>query len=156
MSVPMVPVLLTGLVALAGGVYFLVWGRRQARTAHAFGATALPAQAVVTDLRLRHQTHNQEHDDGYWVPVVRFVLPDGRQVEAETLVGSMPAPAKVGDRVPVRYDPADPHRVNLSAGRAQPASLGCLWTTLGSVLVGLGLLVLLVWVVLWRLLGVGG
>ena len=28
-------------------------------------------------LRLRHQRYNREHDDGFWLPVVRFTLPDG-------------------------------------------------------------------------------
>lgn len=148
MDVPMLPLLVSGVIAIAGGVYFLAWGRRQRRAAASFDSDALPAVADVTDLRLRHQTYNQKHDDGFWVPVVRFSLPDGRVVESETLVGAMPAPAKVGDRVQVRYDPADPQRVNLAAGPAQPGALGCLWTALGVGGVLLGAMLLVAWYVL--------
>ena len=69
MDVPMLPLLVSGVIAIAGGVYFLVWGRRQRRAAASFDSDALPAVADVTDLRLRHQTYNQKHDDGFWVPV---------------------------------------------------------------------------------------
>ncbi len=153
MDVPLFPLLLSGVVALAGGGYFLAWGRRQRRAAGSFDARARPAVADVTDLRLRHQTSNREHDDGFWVPVVRFSLPNGRVVEAETLIGSMPAPATVGERVQVRYDPADPERVNLAAGPAQPGALGALWTALAVGLIGIGLLVLLAWFVLTTVIG---
>jgi hypothetical protein len=39
-------------------------------------------------------------DDGFWTPVVRSFLPDGRAVEAETLTGARPAAGKVGERSP--------------------------------------------------------
>ncbi len=152
MDVPMLPLLVSGIVAIAAGMYFLVWGRRQRRAAARFDAHALLAVAEVTDLRLRRQSYNREHDDGFWVPVVRFSLPDGRVVESETLVGSMPAPARVGDRVQVRYDAADPQRVNLAAGPAQPGALGCLWTALGVGGVLLGAMLLVAWYVLTRVI----
>lgn len=148
------PLLVAGLVLLAAGGYFAVRGSRQRRAAAGFTATARPATAQVTDLRLRYQRYNREHDDGFWVPVVRFSLPDGRVVEAETLTGSMPAPAQVGDKVEVAYDPADPRRVNLARGVAQPGNLGCLWGALAGGLGLVGLLVLGAWFLLTVVIGV--
>lgn len=154
MDVPMLPLLVAGLVAVAAGMYLGVRGRRQRIAASAFTATAATTTADVTDLRLRHQRYNRQHDDGFWVPVVRFALPDGRVVEAETMTGSMPAPARVGERVEVRYHPDDPGRVNLARGLAQPGNLGCLTTVLAAGLVGVGLLVVAGWFLLTQVIGV--
>ncbi len=153
MDVPMLPLLAAGLVAVAAGLYFGVHGRRQRAAASAFASSAEATTAEVTDLRLRHQRYNRKHDDGFWLPVVRFTLPDGRVVEAETMTGSMPAPAKVGERVEVRYDPGDPRRVNLARGLAQPGNLGCMTTALAVGLVGVGLLVIGVWFLLTQVIG---
>jgi hypothetical protein len=153
-DVPMLPLLAAGLVAIVAGLYFGLQGRRQRASGAAFTASAATATAEVTDLRLRHQRYNRKHDDGFWLPVVRFTLPDGRVVEAETMTGSMPAPAQVGDRVDVRYDPEDPRRVNLARGLAQPGNLGCLTTALAAGLVGVGLLVIAGWFLLTQVIGV--
>lgn len=150
----MLPLLATGLVTVVAGLHFGYRGLRQRSAALDFTDTAVSATAEVTDLRLRHQRYNRQHDDGFWLPVVRFTLPDGRVVEAETLTGSMPAPARVGERVEVHYDPADPQRVNLARGLAQPGNLGCLTTALGAGLVGTGLLVLAGWLLLTQVLRV--
>lgn len=154
MAVPMLPLLVAGLVAVAAGLYFAAHGRRQRAAAAAFDSSAALATAEVTDLRLRHQRYNREHDDGFWLPVVRFTLPDGRVVEAETMTGSMPAPAQVGERVEVRYDPEDPRRVNLARGLSQPGNLGCMTTVLAGGLVGVGLLVIAVWCLLTQVIGI--
>lgn len=154
MDVPMLPLLAAGFVAVAAGLYFGAHGRRQRAMASAFDSSAALATAEVTDLRLRHQRYNRQHDDGFWLPVVRFTLPDGRVVEAETMTGSMPAPAQVGERVEVRYDPEDPRRVNLARGLAQPGNLGCMTTVLAGGLVGVGLLVIAVWFLLTQVIGI--
>lgn len=154
MDVPLLPLLAAGLVAVLAGLYFGIRGRRQRASAAAFTASAVTTTGEVTDLRLRHQRHNREHDDGFWLPVVRFTLPDGRVVEAESMTGSMPAPAQVGDRVEVRYDPEDPRRVNLASGLAQPGNLGCLTAVLAAGLVGVGLLVIAGWFLLTQVIGV--
>jgi hypothetical protein len=155
-EITFLPLLVAAAVAAAAGVYFLTWGARGRRTATAFQRTAVGATAEVTELRLRHQSHNREHDDGYWVPVVRFALPDGRVVETETLVGSMPAPARVGETVEVRYDPDDPRRVDLRHGAARSGSLGCLWSALGAGGLLLAAVLLVAWFLLVRVLGVPG
>ena len=43
-----------------------------------------------------------------YYPVVRFALPDGREVETVTRSGASPPPARTGAPVTVLYDPADP------------------------------------------------
>ena len=154
MDVPMLPLLAAGLVAVAAGLFFGRRGLRQRSEAADFTATAATATAEVTDLRVRYQRYNREHDDGVWVPVVRFTLPDGRVVEGETMTGSMPAPARPGDRVEVRYDPGDPLRVNLARGLAQPGNLGCMTIALAAGLVGVGLLVIGGWFLLTQVIGV--
>lgn len=154
MDVPMLPLLAAGLGAVTAGLFFGSRGLRQRSEAAKFTATAATATAEVTDLRLRHQRYNREHDDGFWLPVVRFTLPDGRVVEAETMTGAMPAPARVGERVEVRYDPDDPRRVNLARGLAQPGNLGCLTIALAVGLVGVGLLVIGGWFLLTQVIGV--
>lgn len=154
MDVPMLPLLAAGLVAVAAGLFFGSRGLRQRSEGADFAASAATATAEVTDLRLRHQRYNRQHDDGFWLPVVRFTLPDGRVVEAETMTGAMPAPARVGERVEVRYDPDDPRRVNLARGLAQPGNLGCLTIALAVGLVGVGLLVIGGWFLLTQVIGV--
>lgn len=156
MDVPFFPLLAAGVVAVAAGLWFGVQGGRHRAAGRAFDATAQTASAEVTDLRLRRSRFTREHDDGYWVPVVRFVLPDGRVVEAETLTGAAPAPARVGDRVEVRYDAGDPERVNLATGLAQPGNLGCLQQALAGGLVGVGLVVVAAWFLLTQVIGLPG
>lgn len=150
----LLPLLLAALVVLGVGVYLLGYARRRRSAAREFLAGALPAPAEVTDLRLRQPRYNREHDDGFWVPVVRFALPDGRVVEAETMTGTNPAPARVGDRVEVRYDPSDPRRVNLAAGPAQPGAVGCVLTGLAVAFVVFGGLLLAAWFLLAVVVGV--
>lgn len=41
-------------------------------------------------------------------PVIRFVADHGREVEFAMAIASTPPPYRVGDTVPVRYDPSDP------------------------------------------------
>jgi hypothetical protein len=43
-----------------------------------------------------------------WTPVFAFRLPDGKEVRVEASFSSSPPCCAVGDRVTVRYDPADP------------------------------------------------
>lgn len=152
----MLPLLASGLVAVAGGLWFGFRGCRQRAEASTFAASARTTTAEVTGLRLRHQRYNRQHDDGFWLPVVRFTLSDGRVVEAETMTGSMPAPAQVGEVVEVRYDPDDPSRVNLAHGLAQPGNLGCLTTILAAGFLGVGLLVVAVWFLLTQVVGLPG
>lgn len=140
--------LLVGLLFTGFGMFFVVSGRRRSRAWKCFVGSAQVTQAEVLELRL-HVSQHADGASGYWYsPLVRFHLLDGRVVEAETMTGSSPAPARVGEVVMVRFDPADPTRVNLADGPAQGSSIGCAHTALGAGFVVLGLLVLLLWVFL--------
>jgi hypothetical protein len=145
MDTPMAPLLVAAFVALGAGGYFLVLGRRRIRAGRDFATSAQVATAEITDLRLKYPQRNRDHNDGFWVPVVRFPLPDGRLVEAEAMTGSNPPPGRVGQRVEVRYDPSDPARVNLARGLAQPRALGAIWLAAGAGLAAIGLLALGAW-----------
>lgn len=142
---PMVPLLVAALVAVAAGGYFLALGTKRIRAGRDFTRSAKVTTAEITDLRLRYPQRNRDHNDGFWVPVLRFGLPDGRLVEAEALTGNNPPPGRVGQSVEVRYDPNDPARVNLAHGLAQPQSLGGIWVAVGAGLTGVGMLVLAAW-----------
>ena len=47
---------------------------------------------------------------GIYCPVVRFHTPDGAEYEFQSEHGSRPSMYKVGQKVTVLYDPADPQR----------------------------------------------
>jgi hypothetical protein len=142
------------LILLVGGVLLVVLGtstvargRRQSAGAADFVSRAVVTEAEVTDLRLKYDQRMADRP-GVFHPVVRFALPDGRRVEAETLVGAHPAPARPGQRVPVRYDPQDPERVVLAKGLAGAGSVGCMRTAFGVALAGVGLFFVLFWFLL--------
>lgn len=48
---------------------------------------------------------------GSYYPVVSFRAADGQEVRARTRSGRVPAPARVGQRVQVIYDPRNPRNV---------------------------------------------
>jgi len=126
---------------VVAGVAVLVAARRRSRAWKRFLGSSQVTQAQVLDLRVHHPRHDV---DPIFVPVVRFPLLDGRMVEAETMSGSRPAPARRGDVVMVRFDPEDPSRVSLADGLATPAAGGCVLAGLGVGFVVLGLLLGLV------------
>jgi len=119
------------------GIAAIVVARRRSRAWKRFVGASQVTQAQVLDLRTRHSRHDQ---GPIFVPVVRFPFLDGRMVETETMSGSRPAPARRGDVVMVRFDPADPTRVSLADGLATPAAGGCVLAGLGVGFVVLGLL----------------
>ncbi len=133
------------LLFAAVGLVFVVVGIRQIVTSASLRRDGVVTDAVVTDLRYVRPSTTGEPASGLFFPVVRFTTATGEQVETPTLVGSSPAPARPGDRVQVRYDPADPRRVELTSLRGQTRTLGCLLVALGAVLMGFsGLLVAVV------------
>lgn len=131
-----------GLAFAGVGIFLLTSGGRRTRSWRTFTRTAVITKGEVLDLRYRHSSGRLDTDDhGYYVPLVRFSLPDGRVVEAETMLGSQPAPAHHGEVVDVRYDPKEPTRVNLVQGRlAQGSTMGCLQIGIGVVFTLVGLL----------------
>ena len=105
------PFLLVPAGFIVFGLLFVFLGIRGGRGAKAFRARAARASGLVTEVRDRwdHDTVGAG-SDGMKLrryPVVRFSLPDGREVETET-PGANPAPAKAGAQVTVLYDPQSP------------------------------------------------
>jgi hypothetical protein len=139
MRTPFVLVLASGVLAMLAGGFFLWRGRLVRRADAGFVRRSLVTTAEVTDLRLLDNNPWDGERGRAWYPVVRFALPDGRMVEAQTVYGADPAPTRPGRTEPVRYDPEDPTRVMLARGGTQAGTLGWLFTALGvaGVLVGL-------------------
>ena len=77
----------------------------------------------------------------YWHPVVEFTTHNGEAVRARTMNGSTPAPARVGQRVQVRYLPERPDRVLLEGvRRADPRTETGGWRVIGCGLIGFAVL----------------
>lgn len=136
-DIPLWPVLLIGFFFIAVGVWFALFGRGVARADAAFRRRAHVVEAEVLELRTYYGEDAEIEDaSGTWRhhPVVRFPLPDGRVVEAETMTGSSLAPAHAGERLQVRYDPSDPTHVDIVGGPAQRSMISGIHMALGVVL----------------------
>jgi hypothetical protein len=112
------------LVAIGLGLF---WAAHRVRGDDRFSRTA---GATVVALRWRGHPADA-------FPVVRFQLPDGQPVEAQSTWGSRPARLNEGDRVEILYDPRDPTRIRLPGEAAAGAFL-----TVALVLSGAGFTVL--------------
>jgi len=144
--IPLWPALAAAAVCIGFGTWTIVRGRQGRQAGQVFKVTARTARAEVTELRLKYgYSGNVDGGSGAFFPVVRFTLPDGRVVEAETMTGAHPAPARVGKTVQVRYDPDNPHRVSLAKGMAQPGNVGTFQVGMGCAIIAVGALVLGFW-----------
>jgi hypothetical protein len=125
---------------------------RRARAGRAAGDAFLAGSrgtwARVVDLHEKYPPRPDASSMPTYFPVVSFVLPDGREVEGEVMIGGRPAPARVGSTVEVRYDPDDPHRVVLAHGMATVGGLGCFATGLAVALWIVAAVALAVWTLL--------
>lgn len=147
------------LLLLAGGVFFLRNGRRFSHRHAAFVRTGLLADARVVDIARRVEDLTPTADSGtvYYYPVVEFTAPDGRPVTARTMYGvaSRP-PARKGQTVRVRFDPADPSRVALTTPMGGGGAIGVIQMILGAFLAAFGVFLLLLWALLKFALNVPG
>lgn len=138
--------LLIPVAFVALGLLFVWIGLRNRRAVRAFKARALRSSGVVTELRRRY--HRSSSGDGpdspVFHPVVRFGLPDGREVEAESRSGSNPAPAKAGATVEVLYDPEDPTSFRVEGFWADGTLVNVGLAIFGLVFAGIGLSILVV------------
>lgn len=140
------------IVFVVAGVGFSGYGLRQLRATRGLRRDGIVTEAEVVEVLYLRPTTTATPQSGLFHPVVRFRTAAGRTVQSQTLVGANPAPAKPGDRVPVRYDPTAPHRVELASGAANTSTFGCLFVGLGAGLAGGGLLLLAAVLALGRLL----
>jgi hypothetical protein len=145
MHTPFAPLLVAGAVAMLAGAFFLWRGWLIRRADTGFVGRSVATTAEVTDLRLLDNNPWDGERETRWYPVVRFALPDGRVVEAQTVYGADPAPTRPGRTEPVRYDPADPTRVMLAEGAARPGTLGVMFAVLGAIGILVGLVAIGAW-----------
>src|SRR3954469_3415152 len=119
------------------GAALIVAAARMRRGDRRFGRTAARATGTVVGVRWRGG------DTPSAVPVVRFTLPDGRAIEAQSGYGARTAPPE-GSTVDVLYDPNDPTRFELPGARATGAFLAVVLAFTGTGLLGLGAILALV------------
>src|SRR4051794_18489947 len=121
--------------AIAFGVMLIVTASRSQKSDRRFARDARRATGTVTGLR--RIGGGEARDDLF--PIVRFELPDGRTVEAQSRYGSRPAPAEEGDSVTILYDPADPSRIELPGAKGTGVLLNALLGVVGGGLLIFGL-----------------
>jgi uncharacterized protein DUF3592 len=132
-------VLVVAALLVAVGLALLAAGTRTRAAARRFDARAVRVPGVVVELRLaRGYRGPGDVSSGFWVPVLEFTTADGRPIRTAAMYGSVPAPARPGDRVQVVYDPDQPTRAQVADRHL--ASGGCLAAT--TFAVGLALAVL--------------
>jgi hypothetical protein len=119
------------LVAIGLGLF---WLAHRLRGGDRFSQ---PASATVVGL------HRRGHPADAF-PVVRFHLPGGEPVEAQSTWGSRPARFREGDRVEILYDPQNPTRVRLPGEATAGAFLTVALVLAGVGCVGVGALLALV------------
>jgi hypothetical protein len=97
-----------GALCGATGYFFLSLGlSAQARYRKTL-ASAERTEGVVIEMRRDHTL-----DDIFDYPVVRFTTVEGRQVDFEASIRRNPPKHKVGDKVPVYYQRADPKQADI-------------------------------------------
>jgi Protein of unknown function (DUF3592) len=98
-------------VFVLGGLGFIAFGAHVIRTARRLREAGQRVPGVV--VRLRWDPSESGQGPGRFYPVLRFQTLDGTVIEAESDLGSYPAPAREGQPVTVVYDPAKPRRARL-------------------------------------------
>ena len=78
-------------------------------------STEARAVGMVTDYTFRRSYGMDHRVDVLFYPSVRFQSPDGRTVEFQNKLGTN-VPPRVGDEVPVIYDPARPEEAKVALG----------------------------------------
>ncbi|MDT0201957.1 DUF3592 domain-containing protein [Nocardioides sp. AE5] len=149
------------LVAAAGcfgcGGWFVFRGRRGRAAADDFLRHGIVIPARVVEMRSRFvepSFHRETSTRLSYFPVVEFALGDGRIVQAESMSGATPAPAKVGETVDVVFHRDDPTRVSLLTSMARPGAVSWAHQVLGVVICCFGGVVIAFWALLKLVLGV--
>ncbi len=115
------------IVAVLVGLALIVAGLSARRTNRARERGWLEATGEIVELMPGDINAARLH------PVARYQREDGSVGQVRDSVATQPPRFRVGDRVQVRYDPADPAQASIGAGGA---------AILPSVLIGLGAFVL--------------
>jgi len=115
------------IVAVLVGLALIVAGLSTRRTNRARERGWLEATGEIVELMPGDINAARLH------PVARYQREDGSVGQVRDSVATQPPRFRVGDRVQVRYDPADPAQASIGAGGA---------AILPSVLIGIGAFVL--------------
>jgi hypothetical protein len=124
-------------VFLVVGAALIVAAARMRRGDRRFGSVAERATGTVTGVRWRGGNTPSAF------PIVRFTLPDGRAIEAQSGYGARTAPRE-GSVVDVLYDPDDPTRIELAGARATGTFLAVVLGFMGAGFLGLGAVLALI------------
>lgn len=122
------------------GVVFAVVGGLVLRQEIRFQRTGVRVMGTVTGIKEEWMSSGH-HSHRTYKTVVRFSTQDGKEIETTTMVG-MPSPGhRVGEVVPVIYDPADPTRagINTLGRRSVAPVVGLVFLPLGVVLLVVGI-----------------
>jgi len=109
-----------GLLFVVIGIAMLVSKRRFGRYSERAEGTivGLRAGAMAGAWRVPGTTIQASANPdpaSFYVPTVRFTTAGGRQIEAESRLGTNPAPGHVGDSVRLHYDPRRPERFRVDS-----------------------------------------
>lgn len=128
-------------VFLVVGVGFTLFGVHQLRIARRLARHGVRVPGVVTRLRW---DSSESGSGGSHYPTLRFQTREGEMVEAESDLGTNPAPARVGQQVTVLYDPAKPVRARLDTAFGRGTVHGWLFASIGTVVTVATVIVILV------------
>jgi len=101
-----------GFLSLGGGLYFYA-------TYLAPYRDMIPAQGEVIGIK-RDTVKRGDKWQTEFAPILRFTAADGRVVQTAPKAGPG-EPPKTGDRLDLRYDPADPARIVVGGPGVSPA-----------------------------------
>lgn len=119
--------------ALAFGVLFTLIALVLLAAQRTFMAKAIPATAEVTGF---YESRSDEGGVSYY-PEFRFVTGDGRTWQARAAIGANPPAYRIGEQIPIRYDPAEPMSASIDTPGARYLltwiffGIGILWLLIG-------------------------
>jgi len=129
---------LIGIAVLIGGIVGAV---KQVRKS----GRGVEATGTVVDLVKRVFNPGSA---GVYCPVVDFTTGSGQTVRFASQFGTVPASHRVGQSIPVRYDPTDPQNAEVDSTTANwfvpgcTIGMGVLFLVMGLVFVMMGIVVL--------------
>ena len=130
---------LTGAAFAGVGVLLVVAGILMARSHRGFRRAARRAPGLVTDVKWEAVGPPGDVTmTGF--PVLRFSLPDGREIETTARTGTTLDAMKQGKPVTVLYDPDDPRRAQVASGGLVMMAGGFIGIGIILALIGAGLI----------------
>lgn len=128
----------------AVGLLFALIGALIERSSRRFARIAERATGTIVKLSFSRRASfgTVTSTGGSLYPTVRFTTADGREVTAQSHVGSNPPPGKVGDTVGVLYDPRNPERVRVDTRTGRGCCLGVAFLLIGAALIAAAIVIL--------------